>query len=162
MLSWTEVERLNITFTSNKIYPTILVFSLFIHDTFPLPSNLLFYATMTTLFELPILSSPSSPPIGTIVCTTSPSSPNTYLLTFTAPPDNRMVTGFCQAFLLALDIIECSYPPGVLVTTSGIPKFYSNGLDLNHVNATKGFWDQSLAPVFKRLLLYAKIFHGIW
>lgn len=107
----------------------------------------------TTLFELPILSSPSSPPIGTIFCTTTAASPTTYLLTFTAPPDNRLVTGFCQAFLLALDIIEFSYPPGVLVTTSGIPKFYSNGLDLDHVKATEGFWSNSLVPVFKRLLL---------
>lgn len=104
------------------------------------------------LFSLPILSKPSAPPIGTIVCTTP--APEVYLLTFTAFPDNRLVTGFCQAFILALDIIEAKYPSGVVVTTSGIPKFYSNGLNLDHVKATPGFWDNSLAQVFKRLLLY--------
>ncbi len=36
------------------------------------------------------------------------------------------------------------YPPGVVVTTSGIAKFYSNGLDLEHVQSTPGFWKDSL------------------
>lgn len=111
------------------------------------------------LFSLPIISNPSASPIGTIVCT-SP-APEVYLLTFTAPPDNRLVTGFCQAFILALDIIEAKYPPGVVVTTSGIPKFYSNGLDLDHVKATPGFIDNSLFQVFKRLLLCVSR-HGLF
>lgn len=106
-----------------------------------------------TLFTVPVLvSSTSDKSVGTFVCT-SP-SPGVYLLTFTSPPDNRLTTGFLQAFILALDIIEFSYPPGVVVTTSGIPKFYSNGLDLEHVNSTKGFFANSLFALFTRLLTY--------
>lgn len=77
-----------------------------------------------------------------------------YLITFQAPPDNRMVSSFLQAFLLALDIIEYRYPTGVVVSTSGIAKFYSNGLDLEHVVNTPGFWEDSLYAVFKRLSTY--------
>jgi hypothetical protein len=108
--------------------------------------------TAQVLFGVPILSSPSpnGKVTGTIVCT-SP-APQVYLLTFAAPPDNRLVTSFCQSLLLALDIIEFSHPPGVVVTTSAIGRFYSNGLDLKHASATEGFWEDSLYKVFRRLL----------
>lgn len=106
-----------------------------------------------TLFTVPIVTSPSSDKgRGTIICTST--VPKVYVLTFTAPPDNRLVSSVCQAFLLALDIIEFSYPPGVVVTTSGIPKFYSNGLDLDHAGKTKGFWTESLYKLFARLLTF--------
>jgi enoyl-CoA hydratase/carnithine racemase len=106
------------------------------------------------LFTLPIPTSPqSTDSIGTFICTTP--TPGTYLLTFTSPPDNRLLTSFCQTFLLALDILEFSYPPGVVVTTSSISKFYSNGLDLEHASTTKGFWANSLFTLFKRLLTYS-------
>jgi hypothetical protein len=106
------------------------------------------------LFEVPILPSPTADKAtGVIVCT-SP-APQVYLLSFNAPPDNRLTTSFCQSFLLALDIVEFSYPPGVLITTSSIGKFYSNGLDLEHARDTKGFWTDSLFKVFKRLVTYA-------
>lgn len=65
-----------------------------------------------------------------------------------------MVTSFCQALLLALDIIEFNHPSGVVVTTSTIPKFYSNGLDLDHARGTEGFWSDSLFKLFKRFLTY--------
>lgn len=77
-----------------------------------------------------------------------------YLLTFTSPPDNRLTTPFLEAFMLALDIIEERFEKGVVVTTSGIPKFYSNGLDLQHAVETPGFWDNTLFPLFRRLLTY--------
>ena len=104
----------------------------------------------TALFELPILSSSTGKPIGSFVCT-SP-APQVYLLTFTSPPDNRLVTSFCQTFLLALDILEFKYPNGVVVSTSSITKFYSNGLDLEHATSVKGFWADSLFKLFQRLL----------
>jgi enoyl-CoA hydratase/carnithine racemase len=108
------------------------------------------------LFTLPIPSlQSSSSNSGSITATTpSPSQPNLYLLTFTSPPDNRLTTPFCQTLLLALDILEFSYPSGVVVTTSSIPKFYSNGLDLDHAASTKGFFEDSLYTVFKRFLTY--------
>ncbi|KAK5116848.1 hypothetical protein LTR85_009108 [Meristemomyces frigidus] len=98
------------------------------------------------LFELPIAES------GRVVCT-SPKD-KVYLVTFTSPPDNRLVTPFCQALLLALDIIETRYPPGVLITTSGIEKFYSNGLDLDHASFTPGFFPDSLYALWRRVLTY--------
>jgi len=107
-----------------------------------------------TLFTLPILNSPTSDKAsGTVVCT-SPSA-GVYVLTFTSPPDNRLLTPFCQTLLLALDILEFSYPHGVVITTSGIQKFFSNGLDLEHASSTKGFFPNSLFALFKRLLTYA-------
>jgi enoyl-CoA hydratase/carnithine racemase len=105
----------------------------------------------TVNFTVPVLRNPSSEErVGAIVCT-SP-APKVYLLTFTSPPDNRLVTSFCQSLLLALDIIEFDYPLGVVVTTSGIPKFYSNGLDLKHATDVPGFWAHSLYKLFARFL----------
>lgn len=107
---------------------------------------------MTTLFTIPIASTG-----GAIVCTTPTASQdqekqNVYLLTFTSPKDNRLTPTFIDAFLLALDIVEHRYPKGVLVTTSGIPKFYSNGLDLELAMSTEGFFDNKLYRLFRRLL----------
>ena len=100
------------------------------------------------LFSLQIPNTTS----GTITCTL-PSS-LIYLLTFSSPPDNRLTTSFCRTLLLALDILEHSYPSGVVVTTSAIRKFYSNGLDLRHAFATKDFMATSLYPLFRRFLTY--------
>ena len=107
----------------------------------------------TALFALPIPSTASnSPPSGSFTCT-SPAE-GVYVLTFLSPPDNRFTTPFCQTFIQALDILEFSYPPGVVITTSGIPKFYSNGLDLEHAVGTKGFFSDSLYALWKRLITY--------
>jgi len=108
------------------------------------------------LFTVPIASlatNKAEPTPRTIVCT-SP-SPLVYLLTFNSPPDNRLTTPFCQALLFALDILEHSYPPGVVVTTSAVTKFYSNGLELEHAFSTPGFFPDSLFKVFRRFLTYA-------
>jgi hypothetical protein len=113
--------------------------------------------TSQALFSIPILNSTTSDKTsGTVVCT-SPSS-GVYILTFASPPDNRLLTPFCQALLLALDILEFSYPHGVVITTSGIQKFFSNGLDLEHASSTKGFFPNSLFALFKRLLTYVESF----
>ncbi len=98
------------------------------------------------LFEIPIGTT------GNLVAT-SP-APKTYLLTFRSPPDNRLTTPFCQALLLALDILELRHEPGVVITTSGIDKFYSNGLDLTHASFTPGFFPESLYKLWARLLTY--------
>ncbi|KAK0748532.1 ClpP/crotonase-like domain-containing protein [Apiosordaria backusii] len=105
-----------------------------------------------TLFTLPI------PPLnqhpgGSITVTTP--LPAVYLLTITSPPDNRLTTATCTALLDALDLIEFSgHPPGVVITTSGLPKFYSNGLDLEHALGTEGFLPGILYKLFHRLLTY--------
>ncbi|QIW98710.1 hypothetical protein AMS68_004228 [Peltaster fructicola] len=100
----------------------------------------------TVLFKLPIESNGS-------VVVTQPAE-KVYLLTFTSPPDNRLVTSFCQAIILALDIIELRYEPGVVITTSGIEKFYSNGLNLEHASSTPGFFTDSLYALWLRLLTF--------
>ncbi|KFY22199.1 hypothetical protein V493_06768 [Pseudogymnoascus sp. VKM F-4281 (FW-2241)] len=99
-----------------------------------------------TLFSIPIKSS------GGSITVTEP-APLTYLLTFNSAPDNRLVTSFLEAFLIALDIIEVRYPHGVVITTSGITKFYSNGLDLDHALSTPGYYSM-LYKLFARLASY--------
>lgn len=82
-------------------------------------------------------------------------SPRIYLLTFESPPDNRLTPSFCSSLLLALDILDHRLPKGVVVTTSGIQKFYSNGLDYESaVKEGKRFWGGSLYPLWRRLLTY--------
>lgn len=99
------------------------------------------------LFTLPIQ------PNGRITCTQP--SPRIYLLTFESPPDNRLTPSFCSSLLLALDILDHRYPKGVVVTTSGIQKFYSNGLDYESaVKEGARFWGGSLYPLWRRLLTY--------
>ena len=63
-----------------------------------------------------------------------------------------MTPDFCKAFLLALEIIDHRLPKGVVVSTSGITKFYSNGLDFAAATRTKGFFEDSLYPLWRRLL----------
>lgn len=80
-----------------------------------------------------------------------------YLLTFNVPSDNRLTPEMCLAFTHALDVIESELLPIEklpVVTTSKISKFYSNGLDLERAQSTPGFWDNSINPLFKRLLEY--------
>jgi len=98
------------------------------------------------LFELPIGET------GNLVCTEP--NPKVYLLTFTYPPDNRLTTDFCQSLILALSILEQKHAPGVVLTTSGIEKFYSNGLDLDHAMWTSGFFHDSLYALWHKLLTY--------
>ncbi|KAK0626953.1 ClpP/crotonase-like domain-containing protein [Immersiella caudata] len=109
---------------------------------------------MATLFTIPIPALNQHAP-GTITCT-SP-TPQVYLLSIAAPPDNRLTTATCTAILTALDILEFSpekYPPGVVLTTSALPKFYSNGLDLEHALGTPTFLPQQLYRLFHRFLTY--------
>jgi enoyl-CoA hydratase/carnithine racemase len=61
---------------------------------------------------------------------------------------------FCQTLTLAFDIIAEKYPPGVVITTSGITKFYSNGLDLTHASFTPGFFPEALYALWRRILTY--------
>ncbi|KAL6693296.1 ClpP/crotonase-like domain-containing protein [Trichoderma pleuroticola] len=104
-----------------------------------------------TLFTVPI--PPLGPHPGGSITVTEP-QPAIYLLTFHSPPDNRLTTVVCKALLAALDLLESGgHPPGVLITTSAIPKFYSNGLDLQHAIDTPGFW-ALFYSVWNRLLTF--------
>ena len=112
-------------------------------------------ATAPPLFVLPLASTG-----GSITCTQP--VPKVYLLIFSSPPDNRMTPEFCNNFSLALDNIEYKLPKGVLVTTSAVQKFYSNGLDFELAISTKGFWETTLYPLWRRLLTYVNTGHSIF
>lgn len=89
---------------------------------------------------------------GSFVCTQA--APQVYLLSFSSPPDNRLTPVFNQTFLLALDIIEHRLPKGVVITTSSILKFYSNGLDYENAIKDPTFFPASLFPLWRRLITY--------
>jgi len=114
--------------------------------------------TMPPIPPLFVIQVPITPPssstkvTGNIICTTP--SPKVYLLSFTAPPDNRLTPDFNAALLLALDIVETRFPKGVVITTSSVAKFYSNGLDYESAIKDPKFWSSSLYPLWKRLLTY--------
>jgi enoyl-CoA hydratase/carnithine racemase len=112
---------------------------------------------MVTIFSVPIASTG-----GSIVCSIpaphkSQAQENIYVLTITSPKDNRLTPTLIDSLLLSLDIIEHHYPKGVVVTTSGIAKFYSNGLDLELAVSTEGFLEKWMWPLFRRLLTYVSI-----
>ncbi|KAE9976683.1 hypothetical protein EG328_002469 [Venturia inaequalis] len=100
-----------------------------------------------TPFTIPISSTG-----GNFACTIP--AEQVYVLTFTSGPDNRVTIPFIKAFMLSLDIIEHKFPPGVVVTTSGIGKFYSNGYDLEHVSQHADFFEGYSFPILRRLLTY--------
>jgi enoyl-CoA hydratase/carnithine racemase len=105
------------------------------------------------LFSVPIVPCGNDAG-GTITCTEP--HPAVYVLTWTSPPENRITTPFLHALLTALDVIEYGdYKRGVVVTTSGIPKYYSNGADLDHAFTTDGFW-QLFHDTWARLLTWVK------
>jgi enoyl-CoA hydratase/carnithine racemase len=105
-----------------------------------------------TLFTIPI--PPLGDHVGGTITVTEP-EPAVYLLTISSPPDNRLTTASITALLDALDLIEFGgYKPGVVITTSAIDKFYSNGLDLEHAMANENFIPGLLYKVFHRFLTY--------
>ncbi|KAH8896867.1 enoyl-CoA hydratase/isomerase [Thozetella sp. PMI_491] len=108
-------------------------------------------AFLKPLFNLPIPPLESHPG-GTIVCTLP--APRVYVLTWSSPPDNRLTPAFLSTLLLALDIIEAKYERGVVVTTSALPKFYSNGADLSFPMRDPTFWEKHFYPVLRRLITY--------
>lgn len=107
-----------------------------------------------TLFTVPIPPCDQHP--GGHITVTEP-LPAVYLITILSPPDNRLTTALCGALLAALDLVELSptLPPGVVITTSALPKFFSNGLDLDHA-AARGpvYWTDSLWALYRRFLSF--------
>ncbi|KAK0740612.1 ClpP/crotonase-like domain-containing protein [Schizothecium vesticola] len=111
---------------------------------------------MATLFTIPI------PPLGAhpggaVVCT----EPAPQVVSYTLPPnpllppDNRLTTPTNAALVSALDVLEFGpHPPGVVLTTSAIQKFYSNGLDLENALADPAFLPTSLYHLFLRFLTF--------
>lgn len=118
----------------------------------PFPRELISDPFETTMPPIPPLFTLPVAPNGRIICTQP--SPRIYLLSFESPPDNRLTPSFCASLLLALDILDHKYPKGVVITTSLIPKFYSNGLDYESAVRSKTFFSDSLYPLWRRFLTY--------
>jgi Delta3-Delta2-enoyl-CoA isomerase len=89
---------------------------------------------------------------GSIICTQL--ADRVYLLSFSLLPDNRLTPAFNSTFMLALDIVEHRFPKGVVITTSSIAKFYSNGLDFENAVKDPNFFKGSLFPLWRRLVTY--------
>ena len=104
------------------------------------------------VLQIPAGSSATSTASGSIVCVQP--SPQVYVLSFSSPPDNRLTPAFNAILLLALDIVENRFPKGVVVSTSSITKFYSNGLDYENAVKDPTFFRNSLYPLWRRLLTY--------
>jgi Delta3-Delta2-enoyl-CoA isomerase len=104
------------------------------------------------VLQIPATSGASSTTDGSIVCVQP--SQQVYVLSFSSPPDNRLVPSFNSTFLLALDIIDNRFPKGVVVSTSSITKFYSNGLDYENAIRDPKFFQSSLYPLWRRLITY--------
>jgi enoyl-CoA hydratase/carnithine racemase len=68
------------------------------------------------------------------------SSDSYYLLSYTNPPDNRYTSEFIDASLEALAYLRTHCKPKPLITTSSIPKFFSNGLDFEVAIRTPNFF----------------------
>ena len=99
-----------------------------------------------------VSSSSSAASPGSIVC--SQPAEKVYLLSFSSPPDNRLTPALNNTLLLALDILEKRFPKGVVITTSSIAKFYSNGLDYENAIKDPNFFQGSLFPLWRRLVTY--------
>ena len=113
-------------------------------------------AAAVPIFTLPIpaykSSTHASPAGGTFALTLA--APKVYLLTFNSAPDNRLTSAFLTTFNLALDIITTKLPPGVLITTSAVGKYYSSGLDYPAASADPDFMPRYLYPLWKKLLTF--------
>src|SRR5436190_15500784 len=110
----------------------------------------------TPLFSLSMPSAKSSdgkPPIPGIVNVTSPAQ-SIYLISFSSPPDNRLTPSFNSTLRLALLILRHRYSKGVVILTSSIPKFFSNGLDYQAAISSPTFFPESLFPLWYTLLTY--------
>jgi Delta3-Delta2-enoyl-CoA isomerase len=104
------------------------------------------------ILQIPATPGTTTAANGSIACTQP--SPQVYVLSFSCPPDNRLTPAFNATFLLALDILDNRFPKGVVVSTSSITKFYSNGLDYENAVKDPTFFRSSLYPLWRRLLSY--------
>ncbi|RMD43466.1 hypothetical protein DV735_g1652, partial [Chaetothyriales sp. CBS 134920] len=122
----------------------------------PIPKDPQQVLSATILSSAATTESAAPPPANNFTLTEP--SPQIYLLSFTSPPDNRLTPAFLSTFRLALDLIlhstVLSLKKGVLITTSTIPKFYSNGLDFESAVADPDFFPHHLYPLWHRLLTF--------
>lgn len=75
--------------------------------------------------------------------------------------ENRWTTTFVRAFAAALDTVEASDGPAVLVTTAASEKFFSNGLDLDwrrsqgeHPGGDRAVFGEEFMSLMARLITF--------
>ena len=74
---------------------------------------------------------------------------------YPSTPPFLITPSFLKTFLHVLDIVEQGVPhSSVLITTSAIPKFYSNGFNLDLARATPGFPRDAWNKLQLRLLTF--------
>lgn len=95
---------------------------------------------------------PVSFPIGGEEMLRVSDKPNYYLLEYNSAPDNRYSVDFIDAYLEALVFIRTKLEPKVLVTTSAIPKFFSNGLDFERVISVPRFFPDRYYALMRAIL----------
>ena len=78
---------------------------------------------------------------------------STYFLTMDSE-ENRWNTTFVREIARALDEIENDEGPGALITSSTNPKFFSNGLDLDWMQAPENYPEGGDRKVFGEELMY--------
>ncbi|WWD05476.1 hypothetical protein V865_003553 [Kwoniella europaea PYCC6329] len=100
-------------------------------------------------------------------------SSNTWQISLSSPPDNRLTPELLSEFSSALDQVESQWREvgggkplpkqregyegkgaGALVVTSGNKKFFSNGLDWERSLKIKNFFEELFDPVMWRLLTF--------
>ncbi|KAG9006985.1 hypothetical protein FRB93_008251 [Tulasnella sp. JGI-2019a] len=105
--------------------------------------------------DFPVIDSDSG--IGKIILNQL-DAPNDqiYTVSLDCPPDNRITPGLVNTLLKVLDVVEeIASKSAVLVTTSAIGKFYSNGLNLDKAwNACPEFHIDYWNPLIVRFLTF--------
>jgi hypothetical protein len=99
---------------------------------------------------------------GSFTCSTVPGENNEdiYVLSFNLAPDNRVTLPFIDAFILSLKILEYnSGGKGVLIITSGISKFFSNGYDLEHTRSHDDFFERCV-EFLREIMVYVLLNRG--
>jgi enoyl-CoA hydratase/carnithine racemase len=75
-----------------------------------------------------------------------------YLLEYNSPPDNRYTVEFIDSYLETLVFLRTKCEPKALVTTSTIPKFFSNGLDFERVIKVERFFPDRYYALMRAIL----------
>lgn len=137
----------------NAVFPRFFhpVYSLF--PFYKYPSAAIFVFSMSFPITFPAAVHPNKAEQGQDWVIVSVSADDSYyLLEYNSPPDNRYTAKFIAAYLQALDYIRTQGEPRVLVTTSRLPKFFSNGLDFEAAISTPGFFDEYYYRLMRTIL----------
>lgn len=105
--------------------------------------------------DFPILGSGADPASKITLSKLTGAFDAVHVITLYSPPDNRLTPAVITTLLDVLDVVDKHVPrSAVLVTTSAIGKFYSNGFNLELARATDGFFRDCWNKLQIRLLTF--------